>query len=1036
MDITNQKNSIHSSFLVNGQSVNYLVCSLLGVLFYLFVSKGLGLFLPGVTGQIIAAALIGPLYFLAARKLIFLKSRQSILLQGLLYVLTCVADGAVFYLFTGLLPGFISIEPALGAFFAVLLILISNYFFFHFIVFKSRIPAANRKNGRLYRCVTANRFVLLSGICAAFILLFVFFCFNAYPFGDTTILRMDLYHQYGPLFGELYDRIQNGQSLIYSWESGGGSLFLGNFFNYLSSPLSLLIFLFDRDQIPGAISMMIVVKAALSASSFTLYLKLSKKRTGFTAAGFGLLYAFCGFFLAYYWNVMWIDALYLLPMIALGIERIISKGRFKLYTISLILMMFSNYYMSFIICIFSVLYFLCYYFGSYNISDKITVVSSKSGIARLWQKRFVRAGFLFAGASLLAAAVSAVALLPTYQALQASSATAGTFPTELTNYFDLFDFLANHLPGVETTIRSSGGEVLPNIYSGAIVLILIPLYMMNKSIATRKKVMNVLLLAILVVSFNTNMLNYIWHAFHFPNDLPYRFSFLYTFVLLNMAFEVLTKLKSISYKEIMLVGMLVLFFIALAEKTPNKYFKEGLTLYVSIAFTLLYACILTLIKKKSLGISVLSFLLFLTMGVELIVGSTDSYVLSQSHKSYAGDYADYQKVFDEIAQLEKDSADKPRTEQFHLRTRMDPCWYGYNGISTFSSMAYEKMSRLQYSLGMFGNRINSYTYNPQTPVYNSMFALKYFIGTDQNIKPNSEYYAPLFTNNAGDVTVYENKYYLPLAFCVNPSIENWYVAEGNPFEVQNSFIQSACGVMNVLKPLSASNTSRTNIKSFNFSGNGTFQYEKYNEGDASFSFTITPTQNGNLYLYASSQEAKSATIVSDNVNLTYNFDEPYILDAGYHFAGEEVTVTFTAGQADTANLTFYSYMVDKAAFETAYGLLNAGAYEINESSENYLKGTVNAAQNSVLYTSVPYDKGWRVMIDGKQAELMKVGDALMGVSIPQGQHTVEFRYIPAGLLPGAAVSAVALIGIAAYTSLFYMRTSRRRRRKQTDGPMI
>ena len=135
---------------------------------------------------------------------------------------------------------------------------------------------------------------------------------------------MDLYHQYGPLFAELYERVMNGASLTYSWVSGLGSCFLGNYFNYLSSPIGAIVLFFGHNNVPEAIAAMILIKAALSASTFTYYIKRSLKNQSFVTVSFGVMYAFCAYMLAYYWNVMWIDAMVLLPIILLGIERIIN----------------------------------------------------------------------------------------------------------------------------------------------------------------------------------------------------------------------------------------------------------------------------------------------------------------------------------------------------------------------------------------------------------------------------------------------------------------------------------------------------------------------------------------------------------------------------------------------------------------------------------------------------------------------------------------------------------------------------------------
>ena len=138
---------------------------------------------------------------------------------------------------------------------------------------------------------------------------------------------MDMYHQYGPLYAELYERITNLDSFLYSWKSGGGSGFLGNFYNYLSSPTLIIMLLFGHENMPEAIAAMIYVKALIASFTFAYFLtKKFNNRTPLTSA-FGVLYACSGYFIAYYWNVMWLDAFYLFPLVMLGIEKIINHGK-------------------------------------------------------------------------------------------------------------------------------------------------------------------------------------------------------------------------------------------------------------------------------------------------------------------------------------------------------------------------------------------------------------------------------------------------------------------------------------------------------------------------------------------------------------------------------------------------------------------------------------------------------------------------------------------------------------------------------------
>ncbi|MBR6335222.1 MAG: YfhO family protein, partial [Clostridia bacterium] len=294
------------------------------------------------------------------------------------------------------------------------------------------------KKSLLQRIFKDNLYCWVSMLCAGLIMLLVYFCFELFPFGEVTILRMDLYHQYGPLFAEFYDRVTGLKSFIYSWTSGMGGPFLGNYFNYLSSPWAIIMLIFGHKNMPEAIAAMIFVKAVCSAGSFTLFLKKSQGRHDFTTAAFGLLYSMCGYFVAYYWNVMWIDAMVYFPMVMYGIEKIVNKRRPGVYIVSLALTLISNYYMGYMTCIFSVLFFITYYIMKCDITalaDNTVYYYDAQGnkkysfIEKVKGSLLVRSGVTFALGSLAAGALVAVALIPTVVILKSCSATSGSWPS-------------------------------------------------------------------------------------------------------------------------------------------------------------------------------------------------------------------------------------------------------------------------------------------------------------------------------------------------------------------------------------------------------------------------------------------------------------------------------------------------------------------------------------------------------------------------------------------------------------------------------
>lgn len=876
----------------------------------------------------------------------------------------------------------------------------------------SNTPTKSAKKTGLRKIAFDNRFCALAFFCSALIMVLVFYCFKMAPFGDVTILRMDLYHQYGPLFAELYERIKNGDSLLYSWNTGMGGSFLGNFFNYLASPLLVVMFLFSHANIPDAIALMILLKAAFAAAFFTYYLRKSQHRSDHVTAAFGVLYSFCGFFIAYYWNVMWLDAMMLFPLVILGIERIIDKKGFLLYTLVLTVIMISNYYMALMVCLFSVLYFLVRYLSCYSFTDKLDPYKRKFSPGNM---RFLNTGFTFAGASVLAALLALFALLPTVFILRACSATSGSFPQDYKSYYSIFDFLANHLASVEPTIRSSGEDVLPNVYCGILTVMLIPLYLLSKSIKLKEKIMHVLLLGVLYFSFNINFANYVWHGFHFPNDLPYRFSFMYSFILLILAFRAICRIREFSGKELLLTGVGVMFFIVMVQEIGSKNVSET-TILISLAFTFVYTLVLAAMRNKKLQAASVSLLVLCCVISESAIANTDNYSMNQTKASYSGDYADFADL---KATLDAYHGDKMyRMELSSLRTRMDPAWYNYYGLSTFSSMASEKLSNLQSHLGMYGNYINSYTYHPQTPVYNAMTALQYVVKkNDSTGLENEALYEPCVSNATYDA--YKNRYALPIAFTVGSSVENWNDSESNPFAVQSDFLRRASGIQGVFTPMDVSYVYCNNVNDIS-TDTVLSNHIEFSKLDASaygsFTVTISPYVQQNCYLYVKSRAVDTVYVNGDDLSLTQSIDEAYILDLGVLDANEEVDVEIPIkDDSSSGTVEFFACGLDMDVFRQAFQTLEKGGMQITSFEETHIEGTVHAEPDQILYTSIPYDDGWRVYVDGvcvRREDYVKIGQALLGIRIDAGDHEIVLDYEPVGLRPAAIVSGITWVALA------------------------
>ena len=1006
---------------INGETVSYTLMATVSLFILFSIKQILKVFIGiGVTPRCIIAFLIASIVsFIIERKYVFGKKILSSNIKQIIFFVIRIAVNFGFYKLAEF--GFfnmLDMPISFAWFIAIVTSFLFNYVYDRTLIFDCGYDAVSVKQSKTYKIFYKNRYVFLTTVLATACIAVIYVIFSVFPFGSITVMRMDLYHQYGPLFAELYDRIVEHKSLLYSWITGGGSSFLGNYLNYLSSPLSFLIFLFDKEDISYAITFIVAFKCILSATSFSYYLKKSFNKDNYFLSAFGILYAFSAYFLAYYWNVMWLDAMIMLPLIALGIEKIFKTGDIKLYTVSLIILFFANYYMGYMCCIFAVLYFFVCFINTYSNDGKLNenaVYEKKYSTKALMNNVFINRGVKFAFASIIAALICAITLVPVFMILKNSSATSGTFPQTFKSYFDLLDLITSHFALLETTIRSSGDNVLPNIYTGILTFILLPLFLVNNKIKLKEKATYVVLIIFFVFCFNNNCAEYIWHAFHFPNDLPYRYSYMYSFIIAVMGYKTILNFKGIKVKDIAYTGLAIISFVIICQKFLTNKMTNS-TIYATIIFVALWCGFLFLLKNKNAQKKTVSFVLVTFILCETIISSIVGLPLNQDNKNYKENYKTYT---DAINYIDNKDSGFYRTELCYLNTRMDPAYYGYNGISVFSSMAYESYSQLQSSLGMQSNKVNSYTYNTQTPVYNMMFNIKYLIQTDVSLAPSSNLYKKIYTTSDKKSNVYESKYNLPIAYCVNSKIDDWVTDEGNPFEIQSDFVKLATGYSNLFKPVEYNSTDFDAVSGDDVTENGTYWLEK---SDSSSNYgtetvSLSPTIDGNLYLYVKSSDLKTITVNSEKVSdITQSMEDAYILDLGYHNKGDEVLVSLDASkmESESTSFDFYCYTADDTVVKNMYNSLAGNSLNVESYSDTTIKGTVNAKENCYLYSSIPYDDGWSVYVDGKKAETFEIGGTLLAIELTPGQHKIEYKYFPVGFLYGIIISAVTVLGLCGF----------------------
>ena len=332
--------------------------------------------------------------------------------------------------------------------------------------------------------------IVMTGCCIAF---------GIQPFGDNSLLIIDGLHQYMPFYSVLYDKLKGGESLFYSFRSGLGINFLSLFSYYLSSPLNLLIIFFKKTQLNMAVSMIIVLKIALSGMTAGIYFSSKSKKQGLHVLMISMAYALSSYMVGYCWNVMWLDAIMIFPIVVMGLERLIDKKDGRLYCLALFYALYCNYYIAFMICIFAIIWYIFYSFKSV--------------------KQFFFRGISFALYSFLAAGMAAVLLIPAYLGIkQTASGEAMTLPDHsfLTNAADLL----NRQFAMGSPISHDNFDGNANLYIGIFTVLAVGLYLLNQQIKISDKIKKILLVGFFYLSFGEMILNFIWHGFHDQYGIP------------------------------------------------------------------------------------------------------------------------------------------------------------------------------------------------------------------------------------------------------------------------------------------------------------------------------------------------------------------------------------------------------------------------------------------------------------------------------------------------------------------------------------
>ncbi|MDR1688443.1 MAG: YfhO family protein [Clostridiales bacterium] len=859
----------------------------------------------------------------------------------------------------------------------------------------------NRKTDWIYPAVSFLLPVLL--IC-------VIFALNGYyPFGEGLIFVSDLELQYYPFISGLWQKIREGGSLLWSWQSGLGLDYLSLFTYYLSSPINFIFAILPHFMLKGAVVVSIFVKLGFSGLFAALYLKYITGKNDILLPVFALCYAFCSFMIKYFFNIIWLDSFALMPLVMLGFTKLMRERKFMLYTLTLAMSIYCNYYMGFYICVFIAMSF---------ITECVSQKCDLRGILR-----HLAVVFVF---SAIAIGLTAFLMYPAYLSVQNSAAAADSFPTSGRFLYNLYDVLGGFIA------FSSSILDLQLLFSGMVNIVFAGLFLAIPKIALREKIMFVLAMVFMIVSVNQNAFDFFWNAFHYTRGLPYRYVFILSFILITAAYRAYVLLDETKGRFLWFMWLLVIPLLYIAMKGIQAIYVLP-NIALCTAYFLITALILDKMNGEKAVTVVLKILLAVLILAEIAITANKSFghLGTQPAHEFPPKYETVQTLLNSRS----DAKDGFYRTDFStwLKQVNYPALYGFNGSAVYSSTADVRVNTFVTGLGMGGMSLsNTYGYAETSPLSAMFLNLRYLVSLDGTMYGDGIYWDK--RANADESALFENKYYLPLGFMVDSKAKDYtHPAEDHKrFDAQNNLFNLSTGLSgDLFKMLEASETNYENYYVTNL-GQGYYNYaKKESEESGRVEWIYEMPESGSLFVYVSADYAYNPlTTAPPNVTMRgegekeqiLRLDYPYIFAAGSYSAGEKISLFIEFNEYE-GNVAIQAGYIDHGLFEAGYEILADETMQLTNFTDTNVKGTIKALTDGLLYTSIPANKNWNAYVDGVKHDIAVIDECMAALELTAGEHEIEFRYYNADFTVGIIISTVCA-GMLAAAWIFHKRLAK------------
>ena len=797
---------------------------------------------------------------------------------------------------------------------------------------------------------------------------------------DTSPLLGDGFHQYVIFDVALRNILHGNGSLFYTFTSGLGLNFYALSSYYLGSFLSPLVYFFNLSNMPDAVYLTTLLKFGLiGLSTYFSLNKLFQSIPKPLKLALSTSYALMSFSVSQLEIKTWLDVFILIPLIITGLHLLITEKKFLLYFTSLSILFIQNYYFGYMTALFLIFWYLCQISWDFK--------TRKSSIID------------FVVTSFLAGMASLILTLPTLFDLQTHGeklTEVTKFQTESSWYLDLF---AKQFIGSFDTTKYGA---IPMIFVGLLPFILTILFFTLKSIKFHVKLIYAIFFAFLITSFYIEVLDLFWQGMHTPNMFLHRYAWIFSTLLIYTVAEVLNRLKELKvWNFLVSLFLVVTGFLATIYLKSHYSFLTDLNILLTLEFLVVYSLLLLAVIKKFISVNLFAILISLFILVEMSLNASSQ--MNGIAKEWG--FASRSAYNRDIPAMESFSTyignQFSRTEKLETQTGNDSMKFNYNGISQFSSVRNRSASSTLDKLGFKSSGTNlNLRYANNSILADSLFGIQY------NISGNSiDKYGFQDVYQKDNLTLYENQFSLPIAFA-SQSVYNDVKFNEHTLDNQTSFLNQLANTnFDYFSPIPYEKTENTDdLISVTSSSNE----------DAATQYQIEVPENSQVYLsftnlHFSNDKQKKVDILVNGEKKTFSF-----FNLGY--TKEKKTFNIHVSFPGNSQVSFESptfYRLDTQTLTEAIQKIKEQPVTVS-TSKNKVFATYDVKQDTSIFFTIPYDKGWSAYQDGKKIEIKQAQTGFMKVNVPKGKGTITLSFIPNGFITGAICSFTSLLLFGIY----------------------